>query len=115
VLGVNPFAKPMRFHPHAYGNVRLVDEFQPAHQRIKRVQQLCLGKIRTGLQSLLMLEQLDEKKAWTEKLWMSARANPFSQIAPTRMKAPERYVSINNDAIGVHRSPGGMNLSLFAA
>src|SRR2546430_2169825 len=97
------------------GILALVNEFQSADQRVKPLQQFCFRKICRLCQPLLVFEQLHEEKPRAEELRMTARSDAFAQIAATGMKALERDVGINDDAIGVHRSDGGMNLSLLAA
>jgi len=48
------------------------------------------------------------------KLKMTARPDTPAQIAPSGVQAFERYVRVNNDAIRVHSSDGGMNFCLLA-
>src|SRR5439155_19761508 len=114
VLLVNSFAEPVRLHPRADGNVRFVDEFETADERIKRLQQLGLRELRRARQPFLVLEQLHKKKTRAEKLKMPAWPNPPAQITPCGVQAFEGNVCVNDDAIRVHRSDGGMNFSLLA-
>ena len=64
VILVSALAESIRFHPGSHRNVRLIDKFQLAQQRVKSRQQIRFRQTARSFQSLFVFKVVRKKSSF---------------------------------------------------